>query len=191
MPITDDGNRDKSGLTLSPDGTRLAYVEGRGDLVVTDLDGENRREVVQSWNAPDYAWSPDGKWLAYVSDESGRDEVYVQPFPAKDEKWQISSGGGAPPVWGPDGEELFYLCGGAMMVAKIETEPSFQPGVPSMLFESPDYDVSILDWVGFDVSKDSQRFLLCKSNQALREPLRELIVVENWFEELKRLVPTD
>ena len=77
------------------------------------------------------------------------------------------------------------------MAAAIETEPDFQPGVPAKLFESPDYDISMLDWLNFDVSKDGERFLLLKSDAALREPLEELIVVENWFSELNRLAPTD
>src|ERR1700676_3906504 len=82
-------------------------------------------------------FSPDGRWLSYISDESGRYEVYVQPYPGPGGKWQISTEGGTEPVWNPNGRELFYRSGAKMMVVDIATQPNFVPGKPRMLFEGP------------------------------------------------------
>ena len=82
-------------------------------------------------------FSPDGHWLAYISDESGRYEIYVQPYPGPGGKWQISTEGGTEPVWNRNGRELFYRSGDKMMAVDIATQPSFAAGKPRMLFEGP------------------------------------------------------
>ena len=95
---------------------------------------------------------------------SGRQEVYVRPFPNVEEgKWQISSGGEADPVWGPNGRELFYRSGEAMMVVNIETEPTFSPGNPEVLFTGR-YFVSYLGRQ-YNVSPNGQRFLMIREDQ--------------------------
>ena len=73
-------------------------------------------------------FSPDGRWLAYISDESGRYEIYVQPYPGPGGKWQISTEGGTEPVWNPNGRELFYRSGDKMMAVDITTQPGFAAG---------------------------------------------------------------
>ena len=133
--------------------------------------------------------SLDGRWIAYQSNESGRDEVYVRPFPdVASGKWQISSAGGSHPVWARSGRELFYRSSGEMiemMAVAIETEPAFAPGNPTGLFEDP-YLRNLRR--NYDISLDGQRFLMIKEGSSNDAP-RELHVVLNWFEELKRLVP--
>jgi Tol biopolymer transport system component len=133
-------------------------------------------------------FSPDGRWLAYVSDESGRFEIYVQPYPGPGGKWQISTEGGTEPVWNPNGRELFYRTGDKMMAVDIATHPGFAVGKPRTLFEGQ-YVLTPATLPNYDVSSDGQRFLMLKpSEQALAAPT-QINVVLNWFEELKQKVP--
>ena len=134
------------------------------------------------------ALSPDGRWLAYASDESGQFEIYVRPIPDVDAgKWQGSSDGGRWPLWSPDGRELFYLGPQAMMVVAIQTGPTITLGRREPLFDTvPYYTGNISRRVA--ISPDGQRFLMLKEGAA---PLPGIVVVQNWFEELKRLVPTN
>ena len=132
--------------------------------------------------------SPDGRWLAYQSDESGETQVHVRPFPdANGGHWQVSASGGTKPVWSHDGKELFYLAGRAMMSVPIQTAPTFSAGNPAKLFEGR-YSPG-LSSRAYDVSKDGQRFLMIKESSATAEanpsPVN-MVVVLNWFEELKR-----
>jgi serine/threonine-protein kinase len=137
--------------------------------------------------------SPDGRWLAYESDESGKLEVYVRPFPMVDAgRWQVSTGGGAQPVWARSGRELFYRSGDAVMSVSIEASSSFVARNPVVLFKGQ-YAPS-LGGRNYDVSPDGRRFLMLKvaSNaDAKNIPSARFIVVEDWFEDLKRLVPTN
>ncbi len=127
-------------------------------------------------------FSPDGRWLAYVSDESGRDEVYMQPFPGPGGKRQISTEGGREPVWARNGRELFYRQGDELMAVEITLEP-FTAGKPTMLFEGR-YDRSYVAGANYDVTPDGQRFVFIKSS-AEELAVTQLNVVLNWFEELK------
>ena len=130
--------------------------------------------------------SPDGRWISYESDETGRFEIYVRPFPNVEEgKWQISSNGGFRSVWAPEGRELFYRSGEAMMVVSIETEPTFTPGRPKVLFTGRYFAGAGRN---YDISPDGQRFLMIKAEE---EAAAQINVVLNWFEELKRLAPTN
>ena len=135
-------------------------------------------------------FSPDGNWLAYVSDELGRTHVYVRPYPGPDVKFLVSeeAEGGGEPVWSPDGTELFYRSGNRMMVVSVQTESTFRAGRPEVLFEG------LYRTTGhpaglqyYDISPDGQRFLMIKRD----EDPAQINVVLNWFEELKRLVPTN
>jgi serine/threonine-protein kinase len=138
--------------------------------------------------------SPDGRWMAYQSNESGRDEIYVRPFPdANSGRWQISTGGGTRPLWTRSGKELFYLGpGGAVMSASVEGGSAFRAGNPTRLFERPYFPASEAPGRTYDVSPDGQRFLMVKVGGASGETAEatSIIVVQNWTEELKRLVPT-
>jgi len=133
-------------------------------------------------------FSPDGRWMAYISDESGRNEVYVQPYPGPGGKWQISTEGGTEPVWNPNGRELFYRSGDRMMAVDIVTQPGFVAGRPRMLFEKR-YEAAPAPIVNYDVSPDGQRFLMIKPVDQEEAAPTQINVVLNWFEELKRRVP--
>ena len=138
--------------------------------------------------------SPDGHWIAYASDESGRDEVYVQPFPGPGGKWQISNEGGAEPLWSRDGRELFYRQSwqqreSQVSVVDVQTGPVFSAGKPRLLFAAQGY-VGMSPIRTWDISPDGKRFLVVKMEERKSWPLTELVLVQNWFEELKRLVPS-
>jgi hypothetical protein len=134
-------------------------------------------------------FSPDGRWLAYTSDESGRNEIYVQPYPGPGGKWQISTEGGTEPVWNRNGREFFYRSGDKMMAVDIATQPSFAAGKPRMLFEGK-YTPTAATFPYYDVSPDGQRFLMLKPVESQASAPTQMNVVLNWFEELKQKVPT-
>ncbi len=172
----------------SPDGQALAFeqtVQGSGyDLEIFRLSDRKTQPFLETrFNEIAPRFSPDGHWLAYASDESGRYEVYVQPYPGPGGKWQVSTEGGREPVWARNGE-LFYRNGDKLMVVDTTTRPSFSAGNPKVLFEGryATYQ-SIPD---FDVTADGQRFLFAKTEE---EPRPEIDVVLNWTEELKQRVP--
>ena len=134
--------------------------------------------------------SPNGRWLAYVSDRSGRDEVYVRPFPdAGASLQQVSADGGVEPVWAHSGRELFYRNGANELVAvQVTDDPTLAVGQQEVLFSMADYLTSNGNPM-YDVSPDDQRFVMLRIGDvetAIAAP--ELIVVENWFEELKERV---
>ena len=145
------------------------------------------------------AVSPDGRWVAYTSRESGQNEIYVRPFPNVDDgKVQISTEGGRDPVWNPQGRELFYMLntarpfyGGnetAMLRVRYETEPTFTPGSPEVLFTRISHGGGGRQ---FDIHPDGKRFLMIKEGGPTGQAQQELAIVLNWFDELKRLVPTE
>jgi Tol biopolymer transport system component len=133
-------------------------------------------------------FSPDGRFIAYASNESGPFEIYVRPYPGPGGKWQISIDGGTEPVWNPKGRELFYRAGNKMMVVDVTTQGAFAAGKPKMLFEGP-YVLSPRTSQDYDVSQDGQRFLMLKATEQGQGP-SQINVVLNWFEELKQKVPT-
>ena len=128
--------------------------------------------------------SPDGRFLALVSDESGQNEVYVHAYPDAHRRWTISSAGGTEPTWSADGSELFYRNGDAMMVVALETEPELDPGVPRALFRKAFRMSPVL--TNYDVSSDGQRFVMVEGG----DETTEIRVVVNWFEELERIAPS-
>jgi len=128
-------------------------------------------------------FSADGRFLAYVSNASGRPEVYVQTFPEGGGKWQVSSAGGSEPVWARSGKELFYRAGNQMMAVSIEAEPTFTAGKPTALFPDP-YLKSGWFQAVYDVSPDGQRFVMVQSSDEA-EGSTQLSVVQNWPELLK------
>jgi len=178
----------------SPDGQLLAYIEinpSTGyDIWVLRLSDRRAQPFLQTqFNEGAPRFSPDGRWLAYVSDESGRYEVYVQPYPGPGGKWQISTDGGTEPVWNRNGRELFYRSGDKMMAVDIATQPSFAAGKPRMLFEGQ-YVPTPATFPDYDVSPDGQRFLMVKPSEQAGAAPTQINVVLNWFEELKQKVPT-
>jgi serine/threonine-protein kinase len=128
----------------SPDGENLLFIQG-GDVGAQSLDGQTLRITATPFNESNPEISPDGRWLAYTSDESNRGEVYVRSFPGPDRRWQASTEGGTNPIWARSGEELFYRNGGKLMAVSVSTEPEMDLGQPRLLFEGdylPDYDVA-------------------------------------------------
>ena len=175
----------------SQDGQLLAFTElntstgGKHDIWVLRLsDREPQLFLREPSDEGAPRFSPDGRWLAYVSDESGRKEVYVKPYPAPGGKWQISTDGGNEPVWNRNGRELFYRDRNKMMAVETTTQPSFSAGKPRMLFEGQYVPGSGPEFPNYDASPDGQHFLMIKESRA------RLNVVLNWFEELKQKVPT-
>jgi serine/threonine-protein kinase len=136
--------------------------------------------------------SPDGRWLAYESDRSGRFEVWVGPFPhAADRWWQVSTDGGRHPAWSHDGHELFFVTlDGLLMAVPVDPrEAVWNAGTPQRLFDRRYYTGGGIPRQ-YDVSPDGQRFLMLAQGTGDRAtaPL-QVIVVQNWLEELRRLVP--
>jgi serine/threonine-protein kinase len=158
------------------------------DIWIVDLDGEQKPKAVLSTEHREYnpTFSPDGRWLAYVSDESGQPEIYLREYPDAGQQWTVPTRGATNPVWSRDGRELYYISGNSMMAVKVTSKPDFPIGTPEQLFESSDVIVSggRLER-NYDVSDDG-RFLMVKWSDDATD---QLICVHNWFEELKRLAP--
>jgi Tol biopolymer transport system component len=125
---------------------------------------------------------PFGKWVAYESDESGRNEIYVVPYPGPGGKSQVSNDGGTQPRWNRNGRELFFRSGAKMMAVDVETGATFRAGTPRMLFEKVSSD--------YDVAPDGRRFLMLKPAKTMTEST-ELHVILNWFDDLRRRVPLE
>jgi serine/threonine-protein kinase len=155
------------------------------DIFVLPLAGERTlRPFLQTPDEENDAhFSPDGRWVVYWSNESGGRQIFVRPFPGPGPRWQISAEGGVEPHWSKNGRELFYRQGDKMMTVDVEMKPTFRPGRPRMLFEG-----RFLDNARYDVSPDSQRFLMIKPDPAESGPAHVNVVL-NWFEEVKRRVP--
>ena len=196
-----DGAFTRNPSSFSPDGGRLVFSESdltTGTNIMTmRLDGNRMVEplVRTPANERNAEISPDGRWIAYQSDESGQYEIYVRPFPAVDSgRWQISTTGGTRPLWAHSGKELFYLStDGSLMRVTVEPRTTWTASAPARLLDkAPPFFAS---WSGrtYDISLDDQRFLMpdsLTSSDSDARPAR-FIVVQNWFEELKRLVPTN
>jgi serine/threonine-protein kinase len=137
------------------------------------------------------AFSPDGRWLAYSSNETGNFEVYVRPFPGPGGKWQVSTGGGRFPVWSRNGKELFYRTADSriMVAAYTDTSDSFQAGKPQLW--SPGQFTNLGNNLNFDLHPDGQRFAVLKAPGSENQPTaNKLTFIFNFFDELRRKVPT-
>jgi Tol biopolymer transport system component len=184
----------------SPDGQVLAFVtsaQNQFDILTLPNDGNRQPTAVtrSRFNETHPDFSPDSRWLAYASDESGRPEIYVQPYPGPGARVLISTDGGTAPAWARNGQQLFYLApampgkaGFRMMAVPVTLGAQLTAGRPRMLFESttPSPGLSIRN---YDVQSDG-RFLAVQFHE--RSPIRpaQIVLVQNWFEELKRLVST-
>jgi serine/threonine-protein kinase len=172
----------------------LSDVAGGPDLwrIRPGLDSVAVPLVVTEFDETAATLSPDGRWLAYVSNETGRDEVYVRPLPDTDTgKWQVSTGGGSMPLWAHSGRELFYMNDAREMVAaQVETAPSFAVRERRVLFPiASGYRLSA-NYTAYDVTPDDRRFVMVRAVSSWNEEAAPgaLILVENWFEELKAKV---
>jgi serine/threonine-protein kinase len=177
---------------VTRDGKQLLLSYRARDVTVLPLDGPRRPQplIETPFNERNGIVSPDGRWLAYESDSSGRFEIYVRPFPnVNDGQWKVSTGGGTRPLWAPSGQELFYVePGGALMAARIDVRGSvWSASSPSKIVDGPYMTGGSVSGRTYDVSRDGGRFLMVK-RPANRAP-PQIVIVQNWFEELRRLVP--
>ncbi len=179
----------------SPDGEWVVYrtsnLGGTPEDILTIRSGQDTEPVaLVATEAREGrpTLSPDGRWLAYTSNETGSEQVYVVPFPnAGDAKWAISTNGGTEPLWSNSGRELFYRNRlGEMVAVEVETEPTFAAGQPEVLFSAAEFR-SFGNHQMYDVTPDDQQFIMIRP--VGEDVAGELILVVNFFEELKRLVP--
>jgi hypothetical protein len=154
---------------------------------VVNLRGDPKPRAVV--NTPAFEggadFSPDGRWLAYASDESGQMQVYLRPFPGPDRKSPVSTQGGSSPRWSKDGKELFYRSGNRMMAVEVATDHELTLSRPQVLFEQRYAFGRTVTGANYDVAADSQRFVMVKEEAGAGR----FNLVLNWTEELKRLVP--
>ena len=152
---------------MSPDGNSLLYVQ-------SEFEESNAN------------FSPDGHFIAHVSNESGRNEVYVAPFPGAGGKWQVSVDGGSIPNWRRDGRELFFMSPDSrLMAVDVELGPTFRAGVPKPLFEVPGWAGTPTGGAGrYAVSRDGKRFLFSVLSNATESS--PITVVLNWTAALKK-----
>ena len=183
--------------TISPDGTRLVFRED-GDFYTLTLDDDRRVEplIVTEFDERNAELSPDGQWLAYQSNASGRDEIYVQPFPNVDEgRWQISTTGGMRPLWGREGRQLFYLAEAGVTGVTVETATGFAVGTPRLVVEGSYYAPSdATSGRTYDIAPDGQQFLMIREGVIVNadDPfagLTQIHIVQNWTQELLERVP--
>jgi eukaryotic-like serine/threonine-protein kinase len=163
--------------------------------MVVPLDGSGRAEPFAGSNASEGSskFSPDGRWLAYCSNESGKPQVYVQAFPGPGPKIQISNDGGTDPVWKRSGGELFYRNGDSMMAVAVATAPGFKAGRPQELWKGR-YSHGMSSSCGapgttssnYDVTADGRRFLMIKDEDQDSNTSRQMIVVLDWANEVRR-----
>jgi dipeptidyl aminopeptidase/acylaminoacyl peptidase len=160
------------------------------------MEGDHVRKPLlqEKYVEKDPMVSPDGRWMAYASNESGRYEVYVRPFPdVNNGQWQVSTSGGNTPLWSPDGRELYYHIGDAAMAVPVETGSAFSHGKPKVLFQLKTTvrlsGIDLSDWTYWDISPDGKRFLMWKETDAAAEGPRKINIILNWTEELKQRVP--
>jgi len=170
------------------------------DIGILPMEGDRKRRMVlkEKYHEAQPRISPDGRWMAYTSNESGQNQVYVRPFPeVEGGRWQVSTSGGDSPLWSPDGRELFFRQGDAVMAVSSKTDPTFSVETPKMLFRGTYVNAALAydDWdcVTWDISPDGKRFLMMKETGSAasgRGRSRKINVILNWFEELKQRVPT-
>jgi serine/threonine-protein kinase len=177
----------------SPDGRTVVFSDQSTstgwDVWAVEVDGERKPRplVVGPFSEGGAVFSPDGRWLAYASTESGRTEVYVRAVHGAAKKRQVSTEGGVNPVWAGHGRELFYLNDGRMMVVPVRTAVEFAAEAPRTLFAGRYRQSGPQNPAAYAVTPDGQRFLMVLDRQDLPAP--QLVFVPNWFEELKERVP--
>ena len=166
----------------SHDGRYLMYEQGIGfnvDLWVLPVSGDHKPFLYTN-AASRGTFSPNGRWVAYVAQESGRPEVFVAPFPWTGTKWQISNGGGAEPRWRGDGKELFYFDLNGLVAVEVDsTGPAFQIGSSKLLFRIPLRGIIAREYAP---SKDGQRFIAVSPREGSSQ---SLTLVQNWLAELR------
>ena len=186
--------------TWSPEGNTLVFMRSsnnRSDLALVSLGDETAARLPLESGARGMraAISPDGNWIAYDSDRTGRSEVYVERFPDPGDRQLVSTNGGQQPLWSPDGRELFYLGPerlepDRLMVVPVTTDPGFRAGAAEVVAEAP--FVSLFGRQTYDVAPDGRLVLIKRGTETSgNDTPRQINVVLNWFEELKARVPVN
>jgi serine/threonine-protein kinase len=183
---------EKVAESFTPDARRLVYGEfdreARYNLrVLTIADGKTE-PLAMLGSAGSVRISPDGRFVAYESGESGWSEVYVRPLGGGDERWLVSAGSGGQPVWTRGGREIFYRTrrdGGTLMLAEISSQPAFHSGKPSLIARG---GYILGPRSSHDATPDGERFLLIEEGPG-RGPTKRIHVVLNWLQELRKLHP--
>jgi serine/threonine-protein kinase len=177
-------------FSWSPDG-ELAFVSNRGTQHVWTLrPGQEATPFFMTpfiEGAPMFA--PDGRAIAYVSNETGRNEIYIRAFSGPGEKLTVTNEGGNEPLWAPSGRELFYRNGDAIMAVDVTTSPTLKAGTPRKLFEKH-YEPSLALFANYSISPDGQRFVMVKRISDGESPT-EIKVAVNWFTELRQRLHTE
>jgi serine/threonine-protein kinase len=189
-----------SGVSWSGDGDTLllqSITPTGSNIEMLSMKGDHTRKPLlqEKYFERQPQISPDGRWMAYTSDQSGENQIYVRPFPEVNKTmWTVSTNGGNSPLWSPDGRELFYRIGNSIMAVEVEADPTFSAGKPTILFQG-EYmyagNPSLNPW---DISLDGKRFLMVKQAEAAtteEESRPKINIILNWFEELKDRVPAD
>jgi serine/threonine-protein kinase len=189
----------QSATAVSPDGRFLLFTETAPktgeDVMQVALDATHRvMPLVQSaYIERNGIVSPDGRWLAYEANDSGRFEIYVRPYPdVTSGRWLVSNAGGTQPLWAPNGQELFYISAGALMQVGVSRRPSWSATTPMLLLKEGYRTIpGLSSGRMYDVAPDGRRFLMIKEGGTATAAAPRFVVVQHWFEELKRLVPTN
>jgi eukaryotic-like serine/threonine-protein kinase len=191
--LSDSANQ-QTPYGFSLDGQSLVYGDldrkTDYDLFVRSMtDGSTKPLIKTPFAESNAEISADGRWLAYQSNATEQDQIYVRPFPAVDTgQWQVSTAGGTRPLWSRSGRELFYLdLDGRLMTVPVTSAPTFSTGSPTVLLEN-------LFFPGvpgryYDVSPDGSRFLVITRSPGDQSDPPQLNVVLNWSQELQRLAP--
>jgi Tol biopolymer transport system component len=183
--------------SVSPDGKTLLFgrygQEGALGIYALALDRSRKIQpfLQSTFNQSSARFSPDGHWVVYSSNELGRPEIYVKPFPGPGGKWMISTEGGSYPMWARNGREIFFREDDKVMTVPVETQPSFKAGTPRLLFRGGGYFGYLGSFLGsgnYDVAPDGQHFLMIKEKDAPASS-KEVSIVLHWTDELKRRVP--
>ncbi|MBN1570540.1 MAG: protein kinase [Acidobacteria bacterium] len=173
----------------------IDYTSGGFDIGSLPMEGDHKWSPLLRGKYIELQpkFSPDGRWMAYMSAESGNNEIYVRPFPEISKgRWQVSTNRGTCPLWAPDGRKIYYRQGSAVMAVPVEITPTFNPGKPEILFQGSYVGLSLNDAHTWDISPDGKRFLMMKGPEtpvSTADGPRKINVVLNWFEELKQRVP--
>jgi eukaryotic-like serine/threonine-protein kinase len=176
-----------SPTSWSPDGSVLLFdrtstAENQSDVWLLPLGSEPRALIQTPFHEFGARFSPDGRWVAYGSNESGEFEIYVTPYPGPGPRWKVSTGGGDLPVWSGSGDRIFYRWGRRYFAVDFRSGPPVSFSTPRLLFESADYERS------FDASADGERLLMVRTDRDHRTT-STLNLIANWTDELKRRVP--
>jgi Tol biopolymer transport system component len=160
------------------------------DIWVLSRRGKRSRVLATPFRETLPRFSPDGRWLAYTSNDSGRDQVYVVPYPGIGKRWRVSGGSGREPIWSRDGRTIYYrnLLGDQLFSVAVSSTADFTASGPSLVFEGPfEPRPTAGSGANYDVSPDGRGFVMIKKEE---EPLpRQVIVDQDWLQQLKRRLP--